>query len=289
MKKQAKFKAAMFDFDGTVTEKGSVAPSEEMAEVLYKLACEMPVAFCTGRQKSSFEEHGLKIILSNIEVSKRQKFLENLYLISENGAIGYAFNTGIDEYEEFYRVEWPSQFAERKWLMDRLSELTEGLGKVLYDKHEVVIVIGAKGHDEDKDITNVYETSGQIYEVVLKLLNEISPNYEDFVTIGNSGIGVLIIPKDGDKDYGITMFGKLLKEKRGMSFDAKFSEIVVVGDNPQVGGNDNKFLNGDYGTPYSVGEDTVDAKFPLYVYDKNGEKLLHAPGTIHLIKELLNG
>ena len=55
MKNLEKFKAAMFDFDGTVTEKGSIAPSAEMAKFLYELACRMPIAFCTGRQKSSFE------------------------------------------------------------------------------------------------------------------------------------------------------------------------------------------------------------------------------------------
>ncbi|MDP4011790.1 MAG: hypothetical protein Q8P72_06220 [Candidatus Roizmanbacteria bacterium] len=286
--KNPKFKAAMFDFDGTVTEKGSVAPSEEMAKVLFKLACQIPVAFCTGRQKSSFEEHGLKIILSNLEVSTRQKFLKNLYLIAENGSIGYAFDTEIDEYKEFYRVLWPEKFVERKWLMDKLAELTEGFGKVHYDKHEVVVVIGSRGHDEDIDIKDVYEISNRIYDIVIKLFKEVSPNYEDFVNIGNSGIGVVIVPKNGDKDYGIFKFGELLKEKREMSFDAKLSEILVVGDNPQVGGNDHEFLKGTYGTPYNVGEHTLDEKLPLNVYDDNGQKLLHAPGTIHLIRKFLN-
>ncbi len=278
----------MFDFDGTVTEKGSVAPSEEMAKILYKLAQEVPIAFCTGRQKSSFEEHGLKIILSNVEPSKRQKFLENLYLISENGSIGYAFNTDIDEYEEFYRVLWPENFVERKWLMDKLSVLTEGSGKVYYDKHEVVIVIGSRYHDEDKDIRDVYATSDKIYGIVVKFLKEVSENYEDFITVGNSGIGVVIMPKNGNKDKGIQMFGQLLKEKNGIDFDSTLSEILVVGDNPQPGGNDHDFLKGTYGTPYNVGEYISDTKFPLNVYDKNGTKLLHATGTIRLIKESFN-
>jgi len=278
----------MFDFDGTVTEKGSIAPSAEMAKFLYELACRMPIAFCTGRQKSSFEEHGLKIILSNIEVSKRQKFLENLYLISENGSIGYAFNTDTDEYEEFYRVAWPEELVNRKWLMDELAGRTEGLGKMHYDKHEVVVVIGSKGRGEDVNIQDVYETSDKIYDIVVNFLKEISPNYEDFVTVGNSGIGVVIVPKNGDKDYGILKFGELLKEKRKMDFDAKLREILVVGDNPQIGGNDHEFLKGTYGTPYNVGENVLDGNFPLNVYDENGERLLHAPGTIYLIGKLLN-
>ncbi|MCK9185936.1 hypothetical protein M0P48_00665 [Candidatus Gracilibacteria bacterium] len=292
MKKTEKFKAAMFDFDGTVTEKGSISPSDEMVNVLYKLAQKVPVAFCTGRQKDSFEEHGLKIILSKIEPARRQEFLENLYLIAENGSIGYVFDSGIDEYKEFYKVPWPEQLVERKWLMDKLAELTQGFGKVHYDKHQVVVVIGSNRHDEDKKennkIEDVYETSDKIYDVTIKLLKEISPNYADFVNIGNSGIGVVIIPKNGDKDFGIFKFGELLKETRGMSFDAKFSEILVVGDRPQLGGNDHEFLKGTYGTPYNVGEDIVDAKLPLDVYDKNGKKLLNAPATIFLIKELFN-
>jgi len=289
MKKQ-KFKAAMFDFDGTVTEKGSVAPSEEMAKTLVKLAYRMPIAFCTGRQKSSFEEHGLKIILSNIEAKDRQKFLENLYLISENGSIGYAFNTQIDEYEEFYRVLWPKEFVDRKWLMDKMHELTEGFGKVHYDKHEVVVVIGSKYFDEDnnKTINGIYETSNKIYDITVKLLKEISPDYEKFVNVGNSGIGVVIVPKDGDKDYGILKFSEFLKDKRDMSFDARLSEILVVGDNPQIGGNDHNFLKGNYGTPYNVGEYVGDSKFPMQVFNQNGKKLLHDRGTIALIDEVLN-
>jgi len=288
MKKISKFKAAMFDFDGTVTEKGSISPSEEMAKVLYGLAQKIPVAFCTGRQKTSFEEHGLKIILSNIEVSKRQKFLENLYLISENGSIGYVFDTDTDEYKEFYKVEWPSNFVDRKWLMDKLAELTEDFGRVHYNKHEVVVVIGSRYHDEDKDIKDVYETSNKIYDVTIKLLKEISPNYEDFVNVGNSGIGVVIVPKDGDKDRGILEFGKMLKEKRGIDFDASFSEILVVGDSAQPGGNDYNFLKGVYGTPYNVGDYVSDKKFPLNVYDKAGKKLLHAAATSYLIGKMFN-
>ena len=68
-----KYKAAMFDFDGTITGKGQYYPSAEMVDTLVRLSQIMPIGFCTGRQLESFERHGLDEILQQIDKVKREK------------------------------------------------------------------------------------------------------------------------------------------------------------------------------------------------------------------------
>ena len=62
----------------------------------------MPIGFCTGRQLESFERNGLNEIVEKMDLDKKDKFLENLYLFGENGALGYDFNPQTQKFEEFY-------------------------------------------------------------------------------------------------------------------------------------------------------------------------------------------
>lgn len=282
------FKAAMFDFDGTITEKGAYYPSREMADVLVDLANTMPIAFCTGRQLESFERHGLAILLEEIDEDKRDKFLQNLHLIAENGSMGYNFNPETHKFEEFYRAKWPSAFVERADLMEELSEKVKDLGAVYYEAHRVVVVVRTRLHDvAGRDISEVYDLSDQIYEVIKGVLKEISPDYGDYLHIGNAGIGVLVCPADGDKDAGIKKFAEFLKETRGYEFDDVAREILVVGDRPMPGGNDEYFLNGSYGTPYSVGGLVEGREWPKPVLDDGGVRLMHEKGTRYLLEKIL--
>ncbi len=287
----SKFKAAMFDFDGTVTEKGVYKPSQEVADILVELAHKMPIAFCTGRQLESFERHGFEALIAEIKPSELHSFFENLYLFAENGAVGYSFNTDLDEFEEFYKVAWPDSFKGRDEFCDEINEAVKDYGEVYFDAHRVIVVIRTKltyVPIEERDINEVYALSGKIYEIVLDMLRQIDPSYEDFVHIGNAGIGVVVCPANGDKDNGIKQFGNILTKNRDFSFENKeYREIIVVGDQAQAGGNDYYFLKGDYGTPFSVGSLVEGHQFPLPVFDKNKKRLFHSKGTLRLIKSIL--
>ena len=69
-----KFKAAMFDFDGTLTEKGEYHPPQEIADALVNLSQKMPIGFCTGRQLESFKKHGLSELLKEVNDKERPNF-----------------------------------------------------------------------------------------------------------------------------------------------------------------------------------------------------------------------
>ena len=283
-----KFKAAMFDFDGTLTEKGFNYPPQEIADALVDLSQKMPIGFCTGRQLESFERRALAKLLEEVNDAERPRFMENLHLFSENGAIGYDFSPKIKDFEEIYRIEWPAEFIEREKLRTILNEAVKDYGEILYNAHEVVVVMGTKLYFEDKPaIEEVYRLAEKIYEITLEVLAKINPDYAKYVHVGNSGIGVIVSPVNGDKDTAIEKFGQFLMKNRGMQFDPEYREILTVGDSAQVGGNDFYFLNGRFGTPYSVGEILPDNPLLQSVRDENGKRILNSKGTLKLIKSLL--
>ena len=278
------YQAALFDFDGTVTVKGKYAPSEEMAEALVDLARKVPMGFCTGREKPSFLEHGLSTMLEKIPAGERDQVLSNVFLLAENGAIGYYYEPTTTDFEEFYRVPWPEAALSKEKVESELNEVLDGVGEVLKAAHQVVVVARTKFSVIDGDpIDSIYEYSEKVYERIVDYLGKKMPEYENILHVGNSGIGVVIGPADGDKDTGIRNFGKFLEEKRGMKFSEHYREIMAIGDRPHTGGNDHYFLSGLYGSPFTVGSYNVGWTFPKPVLSENGERLLHAEGTLYLL------
>lgn len=285
MNDKSSFKAAMFDFDGTVTEKGEYTPPKVLADRLVGLSQKIPIGFCTGRQLESFQRHGLNELLREIDPDLRRAFLENLFLFAENGAIGYDFNTEKEVFEEFYRVEWPEEFIPKEVLKKQLKEAIKDLGDVYDNAHRVVIVMRTNLHDViTREVEEVYALSARIYEVTRNILENVSAGFEQYLHAGNSGIGVIIGPANGDKDQAIKRFGELLTTQRGVKFEPNFRDILVIGDSPQIGGNDHYFLQGTFGTAYTVGDHLEGKEFPIPVTDKSGERLFNAKGTLHLVE-----
>lgn len=284
MKEKIQFKAVMFDFDGTITEKGVASPSKDMIDALVKTAAKVPIAFCTGRQMTSFERHGLTEILKEISETEREIFLQNLFLFAENGAIGYFYDFAKGAFQEFYRASWPENFVAMKKFKMLLSETLRNIGDVL-DIHEVVVVVRPLRRDEFS-IEDIYEVSDRMYGKTKELLNELDRDYEKHLHIGNSGIGVIVCPADADKDRGIQEFANFLREKRGFELDTQAREILVIGDSNQPGGNDYYFLKGDFGTPYTVGAHQLNGEITKPVLDKDKNRLLYATGTQYLLKFL---
>ena len=279
------FKAAMFDFDGTITERGRSVPSQELANALVRVAQKMPIAFCTGRQLESFIKRGLTELLREIDPELRTAFLDNLFLMAENGAVGYFYNVKTEAFEEFYRAAWPEDFAKKETIKNALQSKIEGFGEVI-DMHRVVIVMRTIPHDHN-NIEEISTLSNRIYEATVECFEKEFPGYKDYLHVGNSGIGVLVTPAEGDKDAAIKRFAKFLEEKREVKFSAECREILVVGDQPLFGGNDYYFLNGKYGTPFTVGEYDPSREAPAPVLSAKGKRLFNDQGTLFLLESIL--
>jgi len=280
-----KYKAAMFDFDGTITAKGVSIPSQKMINTLVDLAQKMPIAFCTGRQVESFKKHGLENFLKKIDEKKKNIFLENLFLMSENGSVGYRFDTKINDFKEIYKVAWPEKIVSREQYRKDLEKLIDGRGEVLYQAHKVVVVVHTNIHD-NLEIEEVYELSKEVYGLICEYLKNINKDYAEYFHIGNSGIGVLTIPANGDKDNGIKEFAKYLITERGIEFEKDLRNILLVGDRPQKGGNDHYFLRGEWGSSYTVGTFIDGGEWPKGVFDEDGKRLMNDEGTIYLINQI---
>ncbi len=280
------YKAAMFDFDGTVTPKGHYEPSPEMVRLLLETARKMPIAFCTGRQLESFLKHGYNYLMEGMKDG--EDCLENIFLFGENGSVGYYYDLEKADFEQFYEVEWPESFYPKEEFKTLLAEAVKDYGELYYNAHKVAIVMRTKLHSTpDRNIEDVYDLSHKIYETTYELLQRLKPDFEDYLHIGNSGIGVIVCPAKGDKDMGIKKFAEYLKTERQLSISDDAREILVVGDSPERSGNDHYFLAGKYGTPFSVGALCEGQKYPMGVYAKEGKRLLHDHGTSCLIRDLL--
>lgn len=157
--------------------------------------------------------------------------------------------------------------------------------------HKIPIVLRAK--DLDLSIDETYKVSSQIYKLTMEYIKKFPyKNIRKIMHVGDSGLGCLICPANGDKDIAIKAFGEFLAEKRGVEFGKRhkrFRKIIVVGDNPQKGGNDHYFLNGTYGTAFSVSERCRSKFFgmPYLVKDDNKHLLFNDKGSLYLLKNLL--
>jgi hydroxymethylpyrimidine pyrophosphatase-like HAD family hydrolase len=281
-----KFKAVMMDFDGTVTKKGSVFPSKKMIQTLIAVAKKMPIAFCTGRQLESFQKRGLSAILKEIPRSEKNVILSNMFLLGENGAMGYSFDQKIGKYKEFYRAKWPDKFLKKSKLKKMIGTQIEKYGEII-NEHRVIVVMRA--HRMDKStVKEIYEKSAKMFEICDKTLSEYDKNYEKYLHLGDSGIGVIVCPAKGDKDASIEKFAKFLAQKKAMKFGKNFKEILVIGDSAKKGGNDYYFLQGKYGTPFTVGYYDKKSCYPSPVLNSNNKRLLNDDGTIYLLDHILD-
>ena len=273
----------MFDFDGTITNKGVAVPSEKMAKTIIEAAKKVPVAFCTGRQLNSFKKHGITEFLKYLKKDEVIPFFKNLFLIAENGAMGYCYDFQKHKFKAFYRAEWPEKFIPRRSFKTRWHKEIKNFAEFL--SHKIIIVTSIKNH-HDLPIDKVYAASDKLYKMCHEFLSKISKNYEKYLHIGNSGLGILVSPAKADKDFGIRKFAQFLAHKRKLKFSPKISEILVIGDSAIYGGNDYYFLRGEYGTPYTVGSYDKSKKLPKPVFH-NGKKLLHEKGTIYLLEKYI--
>lgn len=280
------FKAAMFDFDGTITEHGNYEPDREVAYRLTRLALKMPIAFCTGRQLESFMEHGFQTLMDSIPKNFHEAFLKNLHLIAENGSIGYSYSLDLGEFEEFYRVDWPEKYIERKHLMNQLNEAVSEYGEVYFKKHRIIVVIRTHGHHSG-DIGLIAGYSSKIFDICHDVLSEFDEDYMKKLHLGDSGIGVVVCPANGDKDTGIKEFAKFLEKNRGFDLGENAKHIIAIGDRPEERGNDHYFLNGKFGTPFTVDGIVKGAKHPTTVHNESGELIKGPEATVYLIDALL--
>jgi len=306
----SKFKAAMFDYDGTLTQRSEFAPPDELVELMIKLTSDgFPIAICTGRQLESFERR-FGVYFEKFS----QEALKNFYLFGENGAIGYKYDSGHGEeggFVEIHRGQWPDEIPKDEFKRD-LLEATSDIAEYV-DGHEIPFVLRPI-NALNIPIDDVHVGSDLIFDALDKFIPQykyVDPDSgesykaSDYLHYGNSGLGCIVVPASSDKDSAIKAFHSYLfgGGSDGDEGEGDCREIMVVGDNPNLGGNDHYFLKGTFGTSFTVGRESEDLvcggdgdcglcyenfrDFPVKVY-RGEERLFHSDGTVYLLRKVLD-
>jgi len=276
---QQAYSACAFDIDGTLTVRGEEYIPAFMHDTLAHACMKTPMAVCTARNLGLAFDKLASVFPHAADPSYCQI---NCVFICENGSIGYFYDATTKNYREFFRVAYPYEAKQRELLFARIKNRLEGkLGESFMN--EVSMAFRPLNFD-DANHAAVAQRSNELAEMIKLELASSDPKRA--LKIGDSGIGVNVFPYTGDKVNGLKEFASFLTKFRGINFGEKVREIVVIGDQPQPGGNDDTFLGGEYGTPFTVGEVNPSNLYPLPVYDSAGKILTGPEGTAYLLDNL---
>ena len=275
------FSGCLFDIDGTLTIQGEEYIPAFAQEPLAKLAMKVPVAVCTARSI----HHAQESLMAVFTRASDPKYCQaNWVIICENGGTGYYFDPQKNGYVEFFKIPYPYPEEIKERIFGRIKGSLEGktgvakMDEVSMSFRPINYVSGAAAE--------VSKSCSEMEEIVIQTLRMVDP--KNVLRASNSGSGVNVYPYNGDKEHGTIEFAKYLRETRGINIGEFARELVVVGDQPQPEGNDESFLNGKYGTPFTVGFRHPENIDPLPVYDPADGKILTGPeGTISLINQLI--
>ena len=274
---QHRYSACMFDFDGTLIERGYHMPVPTyISEILQKVSREVPMALCTTRPFADAIKHAHELFGVYFEEMKPR-----WTWFCESGSAGYSFDESTNSFVELYRVPWPQNLTDRTHFEMLIREtFPENLPTMTV--HESVIILRPNGY-ERMSAEAMNEAASELQKKGLALLRD--HGLDDVIRLGNSSLGVFFFCPEGDKNRGTLEFGKLLRS-RGFDLGDELREIILFGDRPMPFGNDEHFLNGELGTPVNVGELQIDRNNLTSVIDDVGERLMGPRATEYLLRKL---
>lgn len=269
--------ACMFDYDGTLVERGFSMPVPAyVPPVLRSVTQKAYMAVCSARPFENAVQHAQNLLGYDFE-SVRHRWL----WFCENGGVGYAYNTDSEQYEEFYRVAWPTHIMPRDKFENLVTSLYEKEVQEI-DFHESIIIVRPKNL-ETMSAEAVWEECDRLEVMGLKLLRD--HGLEGEIRFGNSHLGVMFFNPTADKDRAVQEFGMYLKN-HGVNIDEPYSEIACFGDQPGPHGNDEQFLSGRFGTPFTVGESISEKDALSSVCDSAGDVMYGPRATIYALENL---
>jgi len=262
------FKSAMFDFDGTLCVSGTGQMSEEMMDVLAELCMERPLAICSGRLWEG--------MLPKMEpIFARAKDPElarsNWYYCLESGTVGYRYNRQKRDYERFYEFEG-------KWNELKVKVMEEAKREFPKITDDLVFIQGDFNFEAyiraGRDVAHLTAQMARAAEEFLKKIDPLGTLH-----VIDSGIAVHILPKEAHKGRGILEFGNLL------GLEAPYKDLLLIGDQPQRGGNDEQFLEGKWGVPFTT-ENLGEGLQPNPVFNEKDERLTGPTATLELLRRV---
>lgn len=263
------YKALAFDVDGTLTTFAKFTIPDTLLSTLEQIPLEIPLVLCTGRP-IDFIHNKMDSICNSTRNPEEQR--RRWWIIAENGGAGYFYNGKKEEYEQFFEVKWPNEQIEMEVLAAHLKDKLGWHIQILKREYTLVVIYQKWMYLFPSLVkTASFRNSRKIRKILKKM------GLDAQFTAQNSGLGTLILPKESGKGKAIQRLARYLK--------IPMKQILCVGDNPQAGGNDEDFLSGDFGTPFTVGP-ILKKTYPLPVLNEKQVHLSGPKGTEHLLRKL---
>jgi len=275
---EQKYTGCIFDIDGTLTVRGDEFIPAYLQPKLAELSMSVPMAVCTARRLQHAHEKLAPLFLHAVDPIQCQA---NWMLVCENGAVGYVFEKTTRKYVECFRANYPYSEELRTTLFHHLNKkLEDKLAMSFMNVVSMVFRPPWEGLTPD-------EMGKRSREIALIIQRELLPyDPKGLLMVGDSGIGVNIFPRNSNKERGIIEFAKSIVKNRGFKISPEAKEIVAIGDKPEPLGNDEKFLDGEYGTPFTVGNTHPENFLPLPVFNADGGILQGPEATLFLLEQL---
>lgn len=257
-----KYLSCIFDIDGTLTDLAEEPIHDFIAKTLASISTHSPIAICTGRKL----EHVFPKINPLFARAKKMDNLENVrskvVLLCENGNVGYFYDKDSGKYVEFYRTRYPYSESHKKSLFKAINDGLKNQISGSFMNETSMVFQPLNVNDANKPA--VEKRARILVKAIEKIL--IDHDKKNLLKIADSGIGTIIFPYDGDKRAGVYQFGEFMRKKWGYDISEELTEFALFGDKPGTYGNDETFLDGTFGTPFTVGE-IVDHKIlPIPVF-----------------------
>lgn len=276
------YKAIMFDIDGTLIVRGTRELPEAIIPKLVEISEKVPVAFCSGRRimlPQQFIEQMAK------RSKNPEKVRQNWFIVCENGCTSFYYDPHKKDYVQWHEEPWPKAINKDKVR----SILTALLKRYYFSFTEQPSMFTLHMMNRKRIIEPRFKPSylarrtAKAALVIRKAVEKLQG--ASSVEVVDSGVGIMVVPKKGNKDRGVIEFAKFLREKRKMTISKNAAEIAVVGDQPGPGCNDATFLNGKYGFPFTV--DSLDGQhFPVPVFDGKAKRIRGPMGTRTILEQI---
>ncbi len=262
------FKAVAFDVDGTLTHFARFTIPTFMAEALVKIPSNIPRAICTGRDLRFIHTQLLHICAHSLNPDKE---IERWSVFAENGGVGYHWNARKKDFEPWFEIPWPK--TPSKDTVEAFGKDKLGSTGIFMLRENTIVVRHPDWYYLSTAFTRFMSKRNhhKLERVFIK--NE----WDKTFLIQDSGIGNVILPRESGKGNAMQRWSKDLK--------IPLQDILVVGDQPKVGGNDEDFLSGKNGSAFTVG-DLTHTLSPLPVLDKKGRRLKGPEGTAALLGQV---
>ncbi|MFA5855408.1 MAG: hypothetical protein WC846_03970 [Candidatus Gracilibacteria bacterium] len=260
------YKAVAFDVDGTLTHFARFIVPHFMREALVAIPERIPKAFCTGRPINHIESHLEHICSAAADPLKEKKLW---VAITENGGAGYSYHPKKGDYEPFFKIPWPEKLIARAALEAFIKDKFGGHIDVVIRDHCLVTRYPSWTYLFPRLVQIISRHIASRLRTLLKKMG-----LQDEILVEDSGIGNILISKESGKGKAIKRWADFL------GIDPK--DILVIGDKPLSGENDEEFLNGRYGVPFTVGSLTENLH-PLPVLDARFRRLRGPEATAYLL------